>query len=51
MKIVMINAWSIGSTGRIMLGCAKAAREKGNEVHVFPRHGLGKTMIQFRTIM
>ncbi len=42
MKIAMINAWSIGSTGRIMLGCAKAAREKGNEVHVFSKAWIGQ---------
>lgn len=42
MKIAMINAWSIGSTGHIMLGCAKAAREKGNEVHVFSKAWIGQ---------
>lgn len=42
MKIAMINAWSIGSTGNIMLGCAKAAMKRGNEVHVFSKAWIGQ---------
>ena len=42
MKIAMINAWSIGSTGQIMLGCAEAAEQKGHEVHVFSKAWTGQ---------
>lgn len=42
MKIISINAWTIGSTGRIMLECAKAARNTGDEVHVFSKAWIGQ---------
>lgn len=37
MVIAIINAWTIGSTGRIMLDTARLAESKGYEVHTFSK--------------
>ena len=37
MVIAIINAWSIGSTGHIMLDIARLAENKGYEVHTFSK--------------
>ena len=42
MRIVLINAWTIGSTGRIMLECANAASRAGDELYVFSKAWIGQ---------
>ena len=51
MKVAHINMLHFGSTGKIMLGIAEVAREKGDEVWTFsPRYYQRHTRPIFPTI-